>query len=277
MDEKEKHIEELREFYKNKNVKGQKPEKEVKKKKNKIFTLFKYLGVTLAFAAFIFFAIFISDKYYIPDLVHTRSKVRIPEVEGMNSDEATKLLEKRGLRAEILKERYDPRVPKNSVLRQSPEAGKIVKEKRSVYITVSMGAEKIKVPKLVGISFREARIKLLNSGLTIGEVDYKNSEVYPADTVLSQSIENGKEVVFGDRVDLVISQGSENQIVVPDLLYKSFVEAEEMIENAGLRLGTVTTIQHGLYIDGTVVGQFPLPGDDIIKNSYIDIEIVNND
>lgn len=143
-------------------------------------------------------------------------------------------------------------------------------------MTVSKGAEKINVPDLIGISSREARIKLLNSGLNIGKIEYKSSDLYPADTVLSQSIEPGKEIKFGEKIDLLISKGSENQLLVPDLMYKDIGDVEEIVLNYGLRIGSITQVEDPTFTNGTVIGQFPFAGEAILKNSYIDLEVVNN-
>lgn len=277
MDEKQKHINELKEFYKKKDIDtNPKIQKKEMKSSKPLKLILKYGLATVVFGVFVFFIVFMVDNYLVPSMVHTRAKVKIPSIEGLEFAKAESVLSSRNLKIEKINERYDPDAPENTVLRQTPEAEKVVKENRVVYVTVSKGVERIVVPYIEGMLLREARVKLLNRGLRIGKIDYRFSESVPADTIIAQSIKQNSETNLGETVDLVVSKGSENELLIPDLYLLDFDSAEDIINSFGLRLGTVNQVKDSTFIDGTIINQFPPAGEVTIKNSYIDIDVVNN-
>ena len=250
-----------------------------KKKKNVFRLLFKafpYISVVFWYSLGLIGIVYLVDNYLVEPYVHERPILEMPDLEGMDFDEAVQILENKKLRYELLIEQYNRRFKKNQVIRQKPEAGKLVREGRPVYLTKSLGSEKILAPNVKGMPFRQARVKIINEGLKVGSIVYKHSEIFPLDTVISQSIEKGSKLQYGDKIDLVVSKGSENMLLVPDLIYKDIEEAEDIIVEFDLRLGVITYIEDETYQNGTIIGQFPPSGEQVLRNSYIDLEVIQN-
>jgi eukaryotic-like serine/threonine-protein kinase len=103
--------------------------------------------------------------------------------------------------------RFSSTVPKGNVLGQKPKVGQDVKPGSSIYITVSLGPEpsQITIPSLIEQTLHDARSLLLESGLQVGKITRKETDAFPAGTVIAQSIRTGEDVAPGTAVDLVIA------------------------------------------------------------------------
>ena len=96
---------------------------------------------------------------------------------------------------------------KGLVLDQEPDEGEPVEPGGIMRLVVSLGPEpnRILVPSLVEKSLHDARQALLETGLALGQVTRKETDVYTAGTVIAQSIRTGVEVSRGYSVDLVVA------------------------------------------------------------------------
>jgi len=136
---------------------------------------------------------------------------------------------------------YVTSVKPGEVVSQNPEAGSKVKENRNIFLTMNaLMPEKVKMPNVVGVSFRQAKTMLESQGLNVGKMDY----VYDIakDYVLKQlyrdqEIRRGTEIVKGSNIDLVLGSGlSKERTQVPNLLGDTFLEARESLIKYSLNL-----------------------------------------
>ena len=92
----------------------------------------------------------------------------IPDVTGMNEDDAKKTLEDAGLKKGKVSQDYSDSVDKGKVISSSPIAGASGYSKGdSVDLTVSKGPEKVAVPDVTGKSEDEAKKTLEDAGLKV--------------------------------------------------------------------------------------------------------------
>src|ERR1700680_4349785 len=91
----------------------------------------------------------------------------MPNLVGKSSAEAAAILQKRGLQLKVVDRVYDD-LPLNAVVRQSPPAGEHMKVSQDAHAVLSLGAQNVITPGLVGESLRVARIQLLQVGLQLG-------------------------------------------------------------------------------------------------------------
>jgi serine/threonine-protein kinase len=103
--------------------------------------------------------------------------------------------------------RFSSRVPKGSVIEQDPKSGQPVKPGAVVKLVVSMGPEPAHfyVPLLLDQSLHDARSALREAGLTLGNIERRETDEYPAGTVISQSIPAGDVVEPGALVDVAVA------------------------------------------------------------------------
>ena len=100
---------------------------------------------------------------------------------------------------------------------QKTAEGKKVKKGTSVDYVVSKGPkiEMATVPRLVGTPEEEAKQKITDSGLQVGNITYENNDVMPG-YVIYQSAPIGSEMEKGSFIDFVVSLGPEEAPPTPD-------------------------------------------------------------
>ncbi len=143
--------------------------------------------------------------------------VTIPSVIGKSATEATEVLVAAGF--EVPAPDKEPSAePPGTVLRQEPNAGGKTEKGALVRLVVSgegVGggeaagtdkptADKVEVPKVVGMQLDRARKKLAEVGLEVGSVRQQEDPELSGRRVLSQSPSAGSQVDKGSDVNLVI-------------------------------------------------------------------------
>ena len=204
--------------------------------------------------------------------IHGR-EVTMPNLVGKSVTEANSMLRSRGLVLRVADRVYSE-LPMNSVVRQTPPAGLLMKVSQPAHVVLSLGQRQLQIPLLEGNSLRASRIVLLRSGLQIGEVSAINMPDQPADAVVVQSPRPGAGVAT-PRVDVLISQGPrEASYVMPHLVGMSETDAQRRLDISGLRrrVNYVTAPQ---WPHGAVVDQSPLAGSRLLASSTIELTVAN--
>ena len=196
--------------------------------------IYAYAGVLIV-AGGLF--LLLMDSVIMPAYTNYDEGVTVPDVSRRSLVEAVSLLGYYGLRSEVAERRSNSAFPANYVIDQTPSAAEIVKPNRKIYLTVNtIRTPTVEVPKLVNLSLRNAKLQLQNYGLMVGTISYESSRF--KNSVLRQSIEPGKVVEKGTAIDLAISDGLGNKMVkVPKIIGLRLAEAQQILRDAGLRIG----------------------------------------
>lgn len=194
------------------------------------------LGIGIVLAAFVGA---LANFIIMPEYTNYNEGVTVPDVTKISLNEAETLLTDYGLRFEVLDRRANAAYPANYIIDQSPQPLQLVKPNRKVYLTVNTEVRpKAVVPKVVDLSFRNARIQLENYGFTLGTTSYESSRF--RNTVLRQSLTPGDTVDRGAAVNLVISDGLGDRVVeVPDINGLRLSQAQQRLRQTGLRVGEI--------------------------------------
>ncbi|MCL1967667.1 MAG: PASTA domain-containing protein [Fibromonadales bacterium] len=199
----------------------------------------------------------------------------VPNVVDLPAEEAEKVLRKSGLNYKWAKEgRYSFEIAANNVMIQIPEAGRAVKENRTIFLTISKGRQEVIVPDLRGTSQRQAEISLQRLELVLGaKIEGAHAEI-PRGVVIRTEPEVGKKVRIGSRVDLIISSGnSEGKILLPNLREMSLDKAKETIQSLGFKVGEITTVPHDNKLPNTVLELNPKPGEYLEEGTVINLTV----
>lgn len=137
-----------------------------------------------------------------------KSKITMIHVTGLNREEAEEQLKGYTDMVEInWQKEYSNQAEKGEIISQSIPEGKILsqEEREELTLVVSRGKEKRMVPKLIGLSAKQAEKKLEKEGFKckikkIGSDREKG-------TVLAQSVPEGKKVLAGKTVTITVSKG----------------------------------------------------------------------
>jgi beta-lactam-binding protein with PASTA domain len=208
--------------------------------------------------------------------------VEIPNLRGKTTEEVSAILNKIDLRFQIRDSVYSRETAPGTVLDFYPKAGMKVKENRTIFITLcAINQEKIPMPQLTDISYRQAMNIIESSGLVAGKVEYKPSE-FP-NLVLEQKT-GGREIVVGEMIpkgsviDLVLGSDSKGETSqIPNLFGHNLTEAKLTLNEAFLNIGTVTYDESVLYeaqkAKAMIFKQSPDPAEvfEVTKGAAIDL------
>ncbi len=184
-------------------------------------------------------SLIVMDRYIMPAYTNYGEGITVPNVNRMPLEQATAILEDRGLRHELAAKRSNEAFPPDYVIDQTPAAGMLVKPDRKIYITVNAtSTPTVVVPEIEDLSLRNATIQLENSGLQVGEITYESSRF--RNSVLRQSIPSGRRVEQNTMVDVAVGDGLGSTMVeIPDLHNMHLTEAQNTLREAGLRVGSI--------------------------------------
>lgn len=176
---------------------------------------------------------------------HGRS-IAVPNFSDIAVKDAEKIISANHLRYEIFDSIFIAERAKGVIIDQHPKPGLFVKKNRIIYFTINASSPgKMLMPDLVGLTLREARAKILSSGLKIGNFSYRYDMA--KNVVLEQKVKGkstnviARDTVFkGTEIDLVLGKGlSEDKTPVPDLLGLTVNQAKIKASDAFFAVGAV--------------------------------------
>jgi serine/threonine-protein kinase len=102
-------------------------------------------------------------------------------------------------------------MPKDVVIKQSPEDGTVAAPGTRVNVVISLGSavEKVSMPNVLGKDIDKAKEELEKAGFKIGATGYEMSAAYEINTVMWQQYEPGTMVEKGTGVNLKLSTGDQ--------------------------------------------------------------------
>lgn len=198
-------------------------------------------------------AFLLVDGVLMPAYTRHAAAVEVPEVTHQDFEEAARTLSQRGLRAERQSQRYNPDLPRDVVIEQSPAAEAQVKPGRRVYLVVNSGRTPVvTIPSVEGTSLREAENRLRAIGLRVEEkLPDSIPSPYP-NTVTRQEPQPGDSLREGEGVTLWYSTGlGEAYVTVPDVRGMPLDSAEQAL--LGEKLRSVNIGLGELVLEDTIV------------------------
>ena len=159
--------------------------------------------------------------------------VTVPNILGMTLENATKELEKLGLKIKVL-ETVESDEEENTIIEMNPVSNTDAKKGDIIEVKVSGGLSKVTVPDLRDYEINYIENLLSQKGLE-WNITYKYSENIKAGYLISQYPERDKEVTKGTTIELTISKGPEEKFVsVSNYLGQNVDAAKSELEELGL-------------------------------------------
>jgi beta-lactam-binding protein with PASTA domain len=219
---------------------------------------------------------FVCNDLLMPWYVNQRGEVTVISVEGLLFEDASRLLDSVGLRAQqgdVV--RTDKAHPPGTVINQNPPAGKKVNKGRRIYLTISGEEQLVEVPNLKGRTVRDARFQLERQGLKLGEIEYQASDEFPENTIIGQRIPPNTKVKKDVYIGIIVSQGRlVDKVEVPNVLHQPLAQAEQILTSRGLKVGNITYQPVAELLPNSIIDQFPRPGEFVLKGQAIDLFVV---
>lgn len=136
--------------------------------------------------------------------------VTIGDLRGKDFETARRELLSQGVYLLIKEAKYDNNAAENSIMSQQTAAGTTVNKGSNVYVVISLGKEKVRVPDLEYLTEEEAKDALEELGLVAQVVD-GYAENVEAGLVIDQSERKGAQVLKGSTVQITVNTGYETQ------------------------------------------------------------------
>ncbi len=175
----------------------------------KIFKLPVYIHI-LAVLAVACIIIYIALKS-IDSYTNHNQAVHVPDVRGLQIDDAIPFLEQSMLRYFIIDSVYSKEVTPGAIVELMPEANSKVKKNRTIYITVNARTEETApIPEVADISYRQAYALLKARGFMDVEWKYVTGEYRDLTIGVEyggQMVNSGTRVPLTAKLILVISDG----------------------------------------------------------------------
>ncbi len=206
--------------------------------------------------------------------------ISVPDLKGLEIVEAMDLLDDQGFKY-VIDSIYTDQAEPNTVYEQEPEANALVKENRTIYLTIVSGsAPTVKLPDLIDVSLREAQAILESYGIKVGKLIYKPDLAQNAVLGIQykgRDVQKGYVISKGDVVDLILGDGYGNlKVAIPNLVGLSYDEALFVLQGSKLILGAV--IFDGMSNDtlnSIVYKQSPEPSTDTSANKISQGETID--
>jgi beta-lactam-binding protein with PASTA domain len=176
---------------------------------------------------------------FLPLYTNHGEAVLVPDLSRMTLDNAIETLEDKGLRYEVVDSLYNSDLEPLAVISQDPVKRSKVKPGRRIYLTVNKTvAPRVRVPKVVGVSAYQAKLRLEGANLQVGRQEYvphQYANLVIAVAYKGRKINEGDEIPKFAKLDLVIGQGMGNaKVLMPDLVGVPVDQAIAMLNRLGL-------------------------------------------
>ncbi|CAB4575641.1 unannotated protein [freshwater metagenome] len=158
----------------------------------------------------------------------TSTTFPIQSVTGLTLEEAVTTLEDLGLDVIPVAEETST-VDANVVWKQIPAPGEQVSEGDTVQVIYNPSNDPVPVPRLAGLTVEQARLALLDLGLTIGSITMQNDATVPENTIIATTPAEGEQVLGGATIDLIVSQGS-GIVQIPNVQGQTSDAARSLLE-----------------------------------------------
>ena len=196
------------------------------------------------------------------DICNIHNKVEVPDVVGLNFEEAKKMFEDLYFVVEEIYD-FDETYNQDIIFKQNPEAGTILEslsgEKLSITLYISKGKKTFSMPELTGMDLNKALQLIEGLGLVIDSIIYEFSDIQPLDKIIRQSPVPDSMVSKSTAVILYVSKGENPQVLIPDVIGMTKEDAIKALDTAGFK--KVSVILEDSNIDkDKVFSQTPVSG-----------------
>ena len=205
--------------------------------------------------------------------IHGRQQT-MPNLVGAALESAKRTADWAGLDLVVQDKVFSTQYAEGQIVSQIPPAKTRIKAGQRVHVLVSLGLPQVRIPNLVGGSFRAARIMVLQRGLTMGNVTtipWPQSEI---DQVVAQEPPPAAEA-HSLAMNFLVSLGERpvETVLCPSFIGRSLPEVRRILEKAGFKVRAVTTIPSVAATKNTILSQSPTPGSQINPGSEFDFQV----
>jgi eukaryotic-like serine/threonine-protein kinase len=205
-----------------------------------------------------------------PDLFGPK-EVAVPDVSGMELEEAVAELMSAGFIIGDQKEISDEEIEEGSIIRTNPKAGKMMKEGNEIDLYISSGKEEMELSDYRDRMYDDVFRLLEGKNFKDVKKTEKHDDSEPG-TILDQYPADGTSVIPEETVlEFTVSVGPE-LITLQDLSGYNEKALQDYKNSSGLAIETKEEF-HDTVPEGVVISQEPAPGTKLKKGSNVTVVI----
>lgn len=219
---------------------------------------------------------FVVDRVVMPGVtgMSNKGEVTIPSVIGIDVKEAKKSAYDRGLRVSVSSSEYSDEAAVGQILSQEPEKGSVVKKGRHIFVVTSKGPEVDTVPEVSGMLEGPAKRALRNAGFNEITVRSAYNSKIEQNMSISTDPQEGTVTSREANIVLYLSKGTKpTHAVVPNLVGEMLSTARASLDDAGLRVGSITYETSSVMGPGQVIKQSAASGARITLESRVNLVV----
>lgn len=210
----------------------------------------------------------------LPAIIHHNEVVVMPDVRGLSVGGAKTRLGSEGLGVEVARTRSHPTISEGMILDQSPPPEARIRGGRTVRVITSSGPPAGALPRLSGLSLRQAEITLQREKYRLGRVVRIRRAGVTDPVVAVQEPAAGTHLFKGATVNLVVAEPAPSVLLrMPDLRGAPLYKARRAIAAAGFVMGPVSYERTGDRAPNTIIRQTPAPGGRIRKGEQLELVV----
>ena len=249
------------------------PKKTRKSKKKKPIFLPVLFGITVAFALACMALCWtiLNDS---STLMSEKADIVLADYSGMTQDEVNAQPQVSSGQITVNWEQsYSNDYAAGYVYRQSPVAGRTVREGQSVTLTISLGIQYVTVPDVTNYLQADGEQQLKSLGVSV-LITQAVDDTVAAGSIIRTDPAAGSQVAVGSTVVVYVSRPQVSTTAkVPSLVGLSNVnDARTLLVQNKLGLGS-TTEQYSDKPAGTIIGQNPAAGSTVKVNSRVSVTV----
>lgn len=249
------------------------PKKTRKSKKKKPIFLPVLFGITVAFALACMALCWtiLNDS---STLMSEKADIVLADYSGMTQDEVNAQPQVSSGQITVNWEQsYSNDYAAGYVYRQSPVAGRTVREGQSVTLTISLGIQYVTVPDVTNYLQADGEQQLKSLGVSV-LITQAVDDTVAAGSIIRTDPAAGSQVAVGSTVVVYVSRPQVSTTAkVPSLVGLSNVnDARTLLVQNKLGLGN-TTEQYSDKPAGTIIGQNPAAGSTVKVNSRVSVTV----
>ena len=160
------------------------------------------------------------------------------------------------------------------VIDQTPTGNRKAKVGTTIKLTVSAGADSVRMPNLINSSLQNALTILNSMSVSVAtKTVYQPSDIYTDGYIINTDPTYDEPLSEGQEIILYVSQGAQAELVpVPSVVGLDVAQAEKLITDAGLKLGSSLGVDSDLP-EGTVTFQSLDPEEKVREGTVINLQI----
>lgn len=186
-------------------------DKKNKQDKNQVVVVkqMSFLQKFLVFLLFLFFLVVLGVAGFLGYHIYDTEVTEVPNVVGLNIEDATKVMEDAGLRVSQKEVETENNAENNLVLSQSVEQGEKVSKYKKIKLTVGIYKETLKMPDFKNLSIDSVTSFLDEKGIEY-KIQYKESDSSDG-VVIKQSIKANTEIDTDQVITLTVTKRKEQE------------------------------------------------------------------